>query len=337
MVEYNQLDALYDYAVQEYQIHALKNGKSDSTNFIRKHPYLRQYVFSDVIEIAIVRKRCGFINEHYKGNYNDLILRNHFFDVKKQLGKIPSVSEFIDHGKILPSIYCDYYGIPSQYWDEVLRIMIDDKIELNMYFEQRSLSYKEKAIIALKKYKDESIIPMSDLENDFKRVFDLFFKKYGTHPTRRLFDIESEYCYRTITKKLKLKWSEVAKHYGYETKERNISEKVFLELVKTIVNCSYQRNKTWSWLIGVRGSHLFCDGYFPNINLIVEFDGKQHRTPVPNFGGTERYLRDKQNDEIKEKLATERNFIFVRVSSKERWYDVDYLERRISEAGLNVE
>ncbi|WP_340010829.1 hypothetical protein MHI32_21700 [Paenibacillus sp. FSL H7-0690] len=248
LVEYNQLNALYDYAVQEYQLHAFNNGKSDSTKFTREHPYLKQYVFSDVLDIAIVRERSGFINEHYKGNYNDSILRNHFFNVKKQIGTIPSVSEFLVHGKILPSIYCDYYGIQNQYWDEVLRRMIDDENELNMYFKKRSLSYKEKSILAMKKFKEESLIPMSELEDDFKRVFDLFLKKYGTHPTRRLFNKHSKFSYRIICERLNLKWSEVPNHYGYKIMEKKISEKIFLEIIKEIVNCKYQREKTWSWL-----------------------------------------------------------------------------------------
>lgn len=126
-----------------------------------------------------------------------------------------------------------------------------------------------------------------------------------------MFNRHSKYSYRTICERLNLKWSEVAKYYGYKIKEKNVSEKVFLEMIKGIVNCDYERNKTWSWLIGIKGKHLYCDGYFEKINLIVEFDGKQHRTPVPNFGGTERFLKDKQNDEIKERLAIEKNTFFT--------------------------
>lgn len=333
---YNKLESLYDYASQEYLTHAMKNGKSDSTKFIKEHPYLKQYVFSDVIDIAIVRKRCGFINEHYKGNYNDSILRNHFYKIKNKIGKIPSVTEFLEHASILPSIYCDYYGISNQYWDEILGIMINDKTELDEYFEQRNMSYIEKSVTSLINYKNENLIPISELEIDFKKVFDLFHKNYGTYPTRRLFNRHSKYSYRTICERLNLKWSEVAKYYGYKIKEKNVSEKVFLEMIKGIVNCDYERNKTWSWLIGIKGKHLYCDGYFEKINLIVEFDGKQHRTPVPNFGGTERFLKDKQNDEIKERLAIEKKYIFLRVSSKEKWYDIEYLKNRLRNAGINI-
>lgn len=334
--EHKRIDQLYDYASQEYLLFSITHGKSNSTKFVREHPYLRQYIFSDVIDIKVVRTTSGFINNYYDGQYNDTILRNHFFDVKNKIGRIPSVSEFIRHANILPSIYCDYYGIENQRWDQILNILIDDKVELNLYFEQRKKKYKEYSTLALKKYKNDSMIPLSDLETEFKNVFNLFIKNYNTHPTRRIFDRHSKYCHKTYMERLNLKWNEVINHFGYEVHEKNVSEKLFLELLSKILNCDYERNKTWDWLLGIRGKHLYCDGYFKEKNLVVEFDGKHHRSPVPNFGGQSRFERDMQNDKLKERLVRERQFIFMRVSSKENWFNEDYLKSKLQKHGVII-
>ncbi|MDI7740562.1 hypothetical protein QMK38_00980 [Lysinibacillus fusiformis] len=335
LVKYNKYEELLNYVVKEYIEHALKSGKGDSTAFAKEHPYIGQYIFSSIIDIKLVKKIGGFKNDYYDGQYNDYLLRKHFSEVMESIGKIPSVSEFIRTGKILPSIYCDYYGIKGQLWDEVLKIMIDEKEELDMYFKQREEEYSDKATLSLKKYKDETLIPLTELEHEFKRVFDYYYKTYDTHPTRIMFNKESIYNEITYRKRLRMRWSEVASFYGYEIKERNISEKVFLELIKALTKSNYIRNKTWSWLIGVKGKHLYCDGYFPELNLVVELDGKHHRTPIPNFGGYERYLRDIENDKIKETLVKGKNYNFLRVSTKENWDNADYLKKKLKEVGMN--
>lgn len=88
-------------------------------------------------------------------------------------------------------------------------------------------------------------------------------------------------------------------------------------------------------MLGIKGAHLFCDGYFEKFNLIVEFDGKHHRVPVANFGGKERFLKDQENDKLKEQLVKEHDINFLRVSSKERWRDLDYLKIKLEQV-LNV-
>lgn len=52
---------------------------------------------------------------------------------------------------------------------------------------------------------------------------------------------------------------------------------------------------------------------------------KHHRAPVANFGGTERFLKDQENDKLKEWLVRENGIKLLRVSSKEKWVDTDYL------------
>lgn len=329
LLEENYLmDELYEYVVAEYQNHAYKMGKANTTCFVTNHPYINKELFSK-LDSQKVRKLAGFINKNYKGLYNDFLLRKHFEEVQYSLAKIPSVSEFLKYGKILPSIYCDYYGIKGQKWDEVLEIMINDKGKLEKYIKERDYNYIETSRNILREYKLKNKIPESVLEEEFKRVFNHFLKTYGTHPTRRLFNEYSNFNDMTYRKRYKMKWSEIIKYYGYQANEKNITEKIFLEKLKKILSCDYERNKTWDWLIGINNKHLNFDGYFKDVNLVVEFDGKHHRTPVANFGGYERFIKDQKNDAVKEKLVQENGYKFLRVSSKENWQEEEYLKEKL--------
>lgn len=337
LVEFNKLEELYDYVIIEYQKHAYQNGKASSTNFVKEHHYMGQYLFSDVLDIKRVRRAGGFVNCNYNGQYNDYLLRRHFEEVQQKLKQIPSVSEFLKYGEIFPSIYCDYYGVKGQQWDKVLEIMISNKDILDSYIAERGIKYAKLATDSLKEYNLKNRIPEAVLEKEFRRVFDYFYENYGTHPTRRLFNKHSTFNDMTYRKRHEIRWSEVIKFYGYTPKERNVSEKVFLEILKKILNCDYKRNEPFPWLLGVRGKHLYCDGYFEKFNFIVEFDGKQHRTPVANMGGYERFIRIQENDAIKEKLVKENGYVFLRVSSKENWENVEYLKKRLKEVYIQTD
>ncbi len=273
LLEENYLmDELYEYVVTEYQNHAYKMGKANSTNFVAEHPYMGQHLFSSVLDIKHVRKLAGFINEHYNGQYNDFLLRKHFEDVQLKIKSIPSVSKFLENGEILPSIYCDYYGVEGQKWDRILEIMIQDKDILHNYIKERDYKYVDLAKSALQQYKLIKRIPDTVIEKEFKRVFNYFYEKYGTHPTRRLFNKHSVFNDMTYRKRHNERWSEITKHYGYTPIEKNITEKIFLETLKG----------------------------------------------------------------IQEKLVKENGFIFLRVSSKEKWEDVEYLKNRLRELDIDV-
>ncbi|QTB12958.1 hypothetical protein J2B92_19525 [Lysinibacillus sphaericus] len=327
--EHNLIEVLYEYATDEYEKLAYMNGKASSTQFTREHPYLGQYVFSSILDIKKIRRKLGFINENYTGMYNETLLKWNFDNVKSIIGRIPTIGEFNKESKILASIYCDYYGINGQQWDKVLQIMVKDEKELGSFLAKRDNLYKEKSIEALMAGRIPPI-PDEDLEREFRRVFDMYIDKYGTHPTKRIFNEESIYNDNTYRKRYGMSWRNIAFiKYGYELKVRNVNEKIFLESVKQVLKSDFESQKTFKWLLGIKGAHLFCDGYFEKFNLIVEFDGKHHRVPVANFGGTERFLKDQENDKLKEQLVKAHDINFLRVSSKERWRDMDYLKLKL--------
>lgn len=73
-------------------------------------------------------------------------------------------------------------------------------------------------------------------------------------------------------------------------------------------NISYQTNKTFPDLRGVKGGVISYDFYLPTHKLLIEFQGEQHYTPIA-FGGipeTEaicRYDRQVAHDKLKQKYA----------------------------------
>lgn len=81
---------------------------------------------------------------------------------------------------------------------------------------------------------------------------------------------------------------------------------------------------------------MYVDGYFTNYNLVVEFDGSQHRKPIKKFGGIERYNRLQENDNLKNKLLQEHNIKLLRIDSRSNWHDINYLKQRLVEIGIQI-
>ena len=53
--------------------------------------------------------------------------------------------------------------------------------------------------------------------------------------------------------------------------------------------------------------------YLPDFNTVIEFDGQQHFGEVEVFGGLERFLYTKENDDIKTKYCEKNNLKLVRI------------------------
>lgn len=333
--EHNLIKKLYDYVTTEFIEFAIKNRKGNMTKFKKTHPYIRIYLLDSIIDTKIIRERAGFIKGNYSGMYNDTLLRDEYLRVKKLINNIPTHTEFAQHSNILTSIYCDYYGIKGQRWDQVLLVLETKKDIVEKFIKERDIRYKEKSIQILKSIHVVKI-SLEELKIEFKNVFDNHIQEYNTHPTKRMFNETSKYNDITYRKRLKLKWSEIIKFYGYIVKERKIQEKMCLEIFKKVLNTNYIREKTWKWLKNKEGNYLFCDGYFPDYNLVVEFDGIHHRVPISNFGGEERYIKDKIHDNVKECLVKKMGLHFLRIDSRENWRNEDYIKGKLIEVGIMV-
>lgn len=70
-------------------------------------------------------------------------------------------------------------------------------------------------------------------------------------------------------------------------------------------NIPFEREYSFEDCIHQR--HLKFDFYVPLINLIIEFNGKQHYEPVKFFGGEEKFRTASKRDEIKMKYCNDNN------------------------------
>jgi very-short-patch-repair endonuclease len=68
-------------------------------------------------------------------------------------------------------------------------------------------------------------------------------------------------------------------------------------------------------------NYLPFDFYLPEYNTCIEFDGEQHFKPIKIFGGYERFKKQQQTDEFKNKFCCENNIKLIRISYKEKIED----------------
>lgn len=101
-----------------------------------------------------------------------------------------------------------------------------------------------------------------------------------------------------------------------KTKSRGeISIKNFLEKNKI----KFIREKSFK-------NRLRFDFWLPDLNTIIEFDGKHHFEPIKYFGGEENFKKVKKNDNIKNLFCVENNINLLRISYK----DYDNIEKIIN-------
>lgn len=74
------------------------------------------------------------------------------------------------------------------------------------------------------------------------------------------------------------------------------------------------------------------DFYIPHINLLIEYDGEQHFTPIKHFGGVMRYNETVRNDQIKNKFTISHDIRLIRIPHY-NFNDIDIiLENAITNA-----
>ena len=88
------------------------------------------------------------------------------------------------------------------------------------------------------------------------------------------------------------------------------------------VEIDYENHKTFPDLFGTGGGHLSYDFYIPSLNILIEYQGKQHDTPIEYFGGEEQFKIQQIHDGIKRSYAKEHNIKLLEI-----WYwDFDNIE-----------
>lgn len=79
-------------------------------------------------------------------------------------------------------------------------------------------------------------------------------------------------------------------------------------------NIKYTQEKTFDWLIGNGGNHLYYDFYLPEYNIAVECQGIQHFIPLKE--DAKKFKEIKVNDSTKRKLSKENGVKLLFFSEK---------------------
>ena len=75
-------------------------------------------------------------------------------------------------------------------------------------------------------------------------------------------------------------------------------------------------------LLGVNGGQLSYDFYLPFYNILIEFQGEQHKMPVEHFGGEEKFRKQQEHDKRKREYASTHNIPLLEI-----WYDeINHIE-----------
>lgn len=75
-------------------------------------------------------------------------------------------------------------------------------------------------------------------------------------------------------------------------------------------------------LNGIGGKPLSYDFYLPKYNLLIEFQGEQHKRPIDWFGGEEKFKIQKEHDKRKRDYAKQNNINLLEIW----YYDFDNIE-----------
>jgi very-short-patch-repair endonuclease len=319
---YGKLDLLYAYIKEEYMKFIKETGSQNVSNFAQKyHPYITWNVVN-WFGTSKLMTDCGL----QKLRYTEEDLYNNFTEIKNKLNKTPLFHEFNQYTKITSPTYVLMYNLKGKIYDNIVKLYVSDG-DYNEYLMNKK---SHKSDIGKLTGAMSVINTDQDYKDEFIRVFELSKIEYGDYPSRRLFNKLSKFDDRTYRKKYNKSWTEICKSYGYEIDQSsNKAEKMVLDLISKITNTKYKPQKTFNWLKGINNYPLYCDGYFPELNLVVEFDGRQHREPVDSFGGEERFIVTQQNDRLKDKLIPEQGLRLLRISSDEAWYDKEYLSNKL--------
>jgi len=96
-------------------------------------------------------------------------------------------------------------------------------------------------------------------------------------------------------------------------------ERRVVKIISDLLNEIPVKQHTWDWLTNPKsGRPLYIDAYFPQHNLAVEYDGRQHWQFVPFYHKTRQQFTELQyRDKVKECLLKQFGILLLRITSKE--------------------
>ncbi len=87
-------------------------------------------------------------------------------------------------------------------------------------------------------------------------------------------------------------------------------------------NIKYETQKRFNNLIGIGNRLLSYDFYLPTENILIEFQGEQHKRPIDYFGGEDYFKIQQEHDKRKREYAKQNNIKLLEIW----YYDFDNIE-----------
>lgn len=314
-----------DFIKEEY-LKLYPNKNVSISTFYSNHAY---FTF-DVIDSIGSQYLCEYIGlkiRNYKLTHEDY--KRNFINIQEKLSRIPLYNEFEELSAISMVSYSTFYKLDKgKIYQEIVKLFSSEQ-DISEYENNRMIRKVEVGLLG--KDKQENKYSEDDLKKNLIDIFEEYYLKYNDYPSRRIFDGLSDIKNDVYRGRLNLSWLEICSSYGYKIDRRHKTEKQVLFAIENILNSKNTPQKTWDWLIGVGGKNMYCDGYFEEYNLVIEYDGEQHRHPIAKYGGEDAFIRRVANDHLKDKLLAEHNINLIRIDSRDKWYKEGYLEDRLKD------
>jgi len=323
MIYYGKYDEYFNQICNKYTDWSIKNN-SISIDKFSKECKISYRAMCD-ISVDKIKSKCNL--KYYKRN-NHKDFEIDFNDVKNRFGYILLYTDFFENCRISRGAYENRFknkDLPM--YDYIVRLFSSDK-EFENYIDRKRI--KKKSILIDNGILPENKYTKKELKSNLVSIFDEFYKEYNAYPSRRNFNKLSSICDKVYRKYYNKPWLDILnEEFGYKIDNSFKSEIQCLNSISNILDCEYQPQKTWDWLIGNGGKNMFCDGYFKEFNLIVEFQGLQHREPVEYFGGLKTFNRQIANDKLKSKLLDTYNINLIEIWFDEDWQNKDYIKSKL--------
>jgi len=104
-----------------------------------------------------------------------------------------------------------------------------------------------------------------------------------------------------------------------------------IEDILTSFGLKYEREFKFKDCLGISNGSLPFDFYLPELNILIEYDGRQHFEAVSKFGGEEYLKIIKINDSIRNEWCVKNNLYLIRIKYNNVENDLDILFNKINE------
>lgn len=270
-------------------------------------------------------------------------LRENFLLTVESLGRLPLINEeFAKHSKIHIQTYVRQHNIKSNHLERIVEKYVSEEEFLKYLTDKRQamVESEKNRIVKLNgiyKHSDEEV------ERKVREMIDKHIKKYQQLPSQAEFDECSGMRFQTLRNRYKITYRGMFERLGYDMNLLKINkyskEHLTVDTYEKILGYRAIPQATFDWLKGDKGWALRCDAYFPNYNLIIEYDGEGHSLPIDFAGRGEEWAmknleETQRNDAIKNALIPQHGIKLIRINYDEPYWDEDFLRIRLLENGI---